>query len=124
MTGFAFSDSGLAAQVVAQDDVVGISESQQFAIDMCIQRFSIYARIAHIPQEVRMQFVQLIIDKVGFEDDKLKATIIVASALSPFGRPPICNARPLLCWLLANRNTVASQVSVVAPASTVQCPLR
>ena len=78
MTGFAFRGSGLAAQDVAQDDAVATSESLEFAIDMCIQTISSFARIARIPQEVRMQFVQLIIDKVEFEDD----TIIEASALS------------------------------------------
>ena len=62
--------------------MVAFSEFQQFAIDMCNQTFSIFARIARIPQEDCKRFEQLFIDKVGFEDDKLKATIIEASALS------------------------------------------
>ena len=63
-------NSGLA--VMAQADVVAMSEFQQL--------------IAHAPRKECMRFAQLFIDKVGFEDDKLKATIIDVRALRLGGR--------------------------------------
>ena len=70
VTRFAFRDFGLAAHVLGHEDAVAISEFQKFEIDMGVLTVSIIrSAVTYVSG----------FDKVCLEDDKLKATIIVAS---------------------------------------------
>ena len=96
-------------------------EFQEFAIDKGIQSISMFARIALTPQEVRERFVQPIIDKIGMKDDKLKATVIEASALSAWDAANLQRTTAAAALPFALPTPIpasALPASVVSPAST------
>ena len=86
-------------------------EFQEFAIDMGNQSISMFARIALTLQEVRERFVQPFIYKIGMKDDRLKATVIEASALS--------------AWDAANlqRTTTAAALPFALPTTSLASAL-